>query len=342
MMVKVNKREHLLKTVCRNIINNPRRVDADAVAAFRKAVLQYVDVQNIDRGQALKIYDSEGEVGVMVREAFDVLDASNVLKGLDDREYSPSTGAAYPRNRWYLDLLRDPDDIDEEADRDEDDEDEDDEEIEKVKHHASTVADLLVESGRFPDRPAALHHLLHKPGGRALLASLHKAIKQTKKESTMTRTEALRDIAKGSIIAVAKAMTDENRSFGITEHEFTELATEHAERLFPDKTREGAFAKLFCDNGADSVVLRKAYSLVKALTPTMVGGPDQMHEAVDNTESSEAYRQLEAMAAKMRSASPELSAAQAFERVFTDKRNAGLAAKAHVRPSATTSYPFPR
>src|ERR1700730_10070565 len=28
-------------------------------------------------------------------------------------------------------------------------------------HHASTVADLLIESGRFPDRTEALHHLLN-------------------------------------------------------------------------------------------------------------------------------------------------------------------------------------
>src|ERR1700730_14653429 len=30
-------------------------------------------------------------------------------------------------------------------------------------HHASKVADLLVEAGSFPHRAAALQHLLHKP-----------------------------------------------------------------------------------------------------------------------------------------------------------------------------------
>jgi hypothetical protein len=36
-------------------------------------------------------------------------------------------------------------------------------------HHASTIADLLVEAKSFPHRAAALQHLLHKPSGQALL-----------------------------------------------------------------------------------------------------------------------------------------------------------------------------
>jgi hypothetical protein len=89
--------------------------------------------------------------------------------------------------------------------------------------------------------------------------------------------------------------------------------------------------------------LRSAVAIAKAMpvTPTMVGGVAPTHEAIDNTEQSEAYAQLVSMAEKMRAASPELSAAQAFDRVFTDKRNASLAAKAHVRPSPTTFYPHP-
>jgi hypothetical protein len=104
----MGKCERLLN-VCKNIINNPQKVDADAVAAYRKAVRQYADLQRITPDN---LYQSDGEVGVAVRGAWDVIDASNVLKELDDRERSSETGAAYPRNRWYLDLLRDPDDID--------------------------------------------------------------------------------------------------------------------------------------------------------------------------------------------------------------------------------------
>jgi hypothetical protein len=99
--------------------------------------------------------------------------------------------------------------------------------------------------------------------------------------------------------------------------------------------------------GEEGQALRSACAIANKsmpVTPTMVGGPDAMHAAVDSTESSEAYQQLVDMAEKMRAASPELklSAAQAFDRVFTDKRNASLAAKAHVRPSPTTFFPMPR
>jgi Arc/MetJ-type ribon-helix-helix transcriptional regulator len=261
-----------------------------------------------------------------------------VSKQLDDREYSPSTGAAYPRNRWYLDLLRDPDDIDED-DREDDDDDDD---VEKqTDHHASVVANLLVESGRFGSRSEALHHLLHKPGGRALLASLHKAA-ETAKESTM-KTQELRDIAKGGIHAIAKAMTDENRGYGITEHEFVDLIGKHDPR--PGESEAQTFTRHYTAQTADSLMLRKAHALTKGvanLTPTMVGGPDAMREAVDNTEQSEAYAKLESMAERMRATSPWLSAAQAFSAVFQEPKNAKLAASAHRRPSAaSTSYPFP-
>jgi hypothetical protein len=171
---------------------------------------------------------------------------------------------------------------------------------------------------------------------------------QPEKESTMTRTQALHDIAKGGIHAIAKAMTDENRAYGISQHEFTQLMTEHAQRMFPDKTPEGALAKLFCDSGADGVMLRKAHALTKGvydradLTPTMVGGPAATHAAVSDTEQSEAYAKLQDMAERMRATSPWLSSEQAFAAVFTDPKNGKLAASAHRRPVATTSFEFPR
>jgi hypothetical protein len=345
MMAKVNERRERLLGVCKHIVAG--NVDADAVAAFKSAVIQYADLRHTTPDA---VYAGDGEVGVAVRGAWDVIDASETHKRRGDPNYrSVATGAIYPRgDRWYLDVVADPDDIDEHEDGRDDDDDDDD--VEK-QHHASVVANLLVESGRFPDRPAALHHLLHKPGGRALLASLHKAIKQTKKESTtMNRTQELRDIAKtgGGVVAIAKAFLDEGRSFGIGETEFTQLMTEHAQRMFPDKTPEGAFAKLFCDNGADSVVLRKAHALTKGvydhadLTPTMVGGPAATHAAVSDTEQSEAYAKLEDMAERMRATSPWLSSEQAFAAVFTDPKNGKLAASAHRRPVATTSFEFPR
>jgi hypothetical protein len=68
--------------------------------------------------------------------------------------------------------------------------------------------------------------------------------------------------------------------------------------------------------------------------PTMVGGA----AALDvNNDANEAYQKLSEMAEEQRRRSPTLTVAQAFARVFEK-----LAARAHKRPAATTSYAFPR
>jgi hypothetical protein len=170
-----------------------------------------------------------------------------------------------------------------------------------------------------------------------------------KQESTMesmSHAEFVRDVVKRyGIVSLAKSMVQDEKSYGLDEFEFTRLATEHAQRAYPNMNADAAFAKVFSDNGADGVMLRKAHALTKSpfdLEPVYVGGPDATHDAVNSTESSEAYAQLQDMAEKLRASSPWLSGAQAFERVFTAKENAALAQKAHRRPAATTSYAWPR
>ena len=147
----------------------------------------------------------------------------------------------------------------------------------------------------------------------------------------MTRTEALADIAKGSIITVAKAMTDENRSFGITEHEFVELATEDAQKRFPDKSPAAAFAKLFTDGGADSLTLRKAHAVVKASHAEQMFGPTfPAHAKAVDTGSNSAYGELMSKAEEYRNVHPELSISQAFEKVFTAPANRELAKRERI------------
>jgi hypothetical protein len=207
----------------------------------------------------------------------------------------------------------------------------------RVDHHASTVADLLVEAGTFPHRAAALQHLLHKPSGQALLSRMHKAADQTGKDLLMDRTTELRAIAKaGGIIAVAKAIIDENRSYGITEHEFVELATKHAKAAHPELSGAQAFAKLY-----ENPTVWRACNLLKSMPfvadvePLFVGGADTR----DLSDTSEAIAQLKQLG---RDRWPTASEAQQFANAFTDPANAALAQKAHRRPSPTTSYEFPR
>jgi hypothetical protein len=208
----------------------------------------------------------------------------------------------------------------------------------RVDHHASTVADLLVESGRFPHRTAALDHLLNSPHGNALLARLHKAEAHTGKDHPiMDRTTELRDIAKaGGIVAVAKAIIDENRSYGITEHEFVALVTEHAKAAHSNLTEAAAFAKMY-----EIPEVWRACNVLKSMpfaanvTPVMVGGEDTR----DLSDTSKAIAQLKQLG---RDKWPSASEADQFERALCDPVNHKLARRAVPIPQPTTSYPFPR
>jgi hypothetical protein len=191
-----------------------------------------------------------------------------------------------------------------------------DDSVGKADHHASTVADLLVEAGSFPHRAAALTHLLHKPSGRALLASLHKAAKTEKEQPMESIVKIVKD---AGFIAVAKVMADESRSYGLTEAEFVELATEDAVKKFPDKTPDAAFSQMFTDNGADGLAIRRAHRVVRA---EQLG---TAHAKAADRGSKSAYAELMHKAREYRATHPELSEAQAFAKVYAAPANSELA-----------------
>jgi hypothetical protein len=147
-----------------------------------------------------------------------------------------------------------------------------------------------------------------------------------KKEQPMNnRIATLRDIAKtGGILAIAKVLVAEDRSYGITEEEFVQFATEDAVKKFPDKTPDAAFARMFTDNSSDGLVLRRAHRVVRA---EQLYGPTV--KAADRGSNS-AYGELQARAAEYRKAHPELSEAQAFERVYSDRSNIALAKRERI------------
>src|SRR5262249_4987220 len=209
-------------------------------------------------------------------------------------------------------------------------------------HHASKVADLLVESGKHPDRQAALDHLLHTASGQALLRRMHK---HHEDQSTMTDyKQKLSDLAKrAGVVAICKVLVEDDDAHGISEHELTDIVMEAAKRDHPYLTAAQAFTKMFTDQSEAGVVLRKAFSVVKAagaapyfdLKPQFVGGED----ARDVNDPAKAIAQLKELG---RQKWPTESEVEQFARAFTDPANAKLAAKAHRRPSATTLYPFPK
>jgi hypothetical protein len=214
-----------------------------------------------------------------------------------------------------------------------DDRDDRDDVVAESDNKVSQLADLLIEAGTFASRAEALSWLLRHPNGHQLVRA-HKA----GKELPMGKTETLRAIAKaGGIIAVAKAITDENRNYGITEHEFVALATEHAKAAHPELTEAAAFAKMYeIPEIWRACAVLKSMPLVANVEPLVVGGADTR----DLSDQSEAIAQLKELGARKW---PSASEAQQFANAFSDPAHAKLASRAHRRPSAPAGgiYPYP-
>jgi len=207
-------------------------------------------------------------------------------------------------------------------------------------HHASKVADLLVESGKHPDRQAALDHLLHTASGAALLRRLTKhreEITMSKKQLEAARTAKLRDMAKrGGTVELAKAIASEGKTFGLNESDLVDLISYHDQRS--GESAAQTFARNYESPTADGLAFRKAVQVAKelaSLTPIVVNGntdnPDDAREATDA---------LTRLVEEQRARAPWMTAEQLYEEVM--RKNPELTAKAFRRPAATSIYPFPK
>jgi len=192
-------------------------------------------------------------------------------------------------------------------------------------HHASKVADLLVEAGTFPDRARALAHLLHHKDGQALLDRM-------KKGKTMKR-DSWQDIAKDhGVVAIAKMINADQDAHGISEHELVDLIGKH------DPKPGESTAQTFARNYQANIELRKAVQIAKAtmlVTPVFVGGEDA--RAVNDPK--DALGQINQLVEEQRKRSPEMSAAQAFARVYADNPGLAAAERRQNRPTGHPSYP---
>jgi hypothetical protein len=155
----------------------------------------------------------------------------------------------------------------------------------------------------------------------------------------MDRATQLQSIVKqhGGVQAMAKLFVADGKAHGVSEHELTGLAFEEAKKhALPGERHNTAFARWYSE--PEQLELRKAIQIAKNTLMDMK--PTVVEVGATNVESdaSEAYGKLTEMANAMRAKSPTLTVAQCFARVFEDTANAELAAKAHRRPQATTSY----
>jgi hypothetical protein len=283
----VIERREQLRAICRRAIAGGDVTEAE----LRSATMKYVCAQGDDPRRVLKrLYLDEGELGLSLRKAVAIVSKRQ-------QERSRATGAFHP-----------PDDDGYLLEIDDDDQrDDDDEEADIAK---------AARGGAHGLAAALLNHLHDRLESRLEAYGLAK-----RKEKHM---ESIAKIIKDAgFIAVAKAMADENRSYGLTETEFVALATENAVRKFPDKTPAAAFTRMFTDGGADGLAIRRAHAVVKASHLEQMFGPTFPAHAKARSEGS-AYDELLAKAAEYRKTHSDLSEAQAFAKVFQDPANAAL------------------
>jgi hypothetical protein len=192
----------------------------------------------------------------------------------------------------------------------------------------------------------------------ALLDHLHDALdrkrqrhgfeKTATKESTPMNDSIEKIAADNGPYGLAKILIDDGHAHQIDEHRFVRLITDYAKRKHPELTGDRAFERVFVGDGEASRVLQKAHAICKAATAafdvTIVEPGGETHRTVNDTESSEAYQTLQALADKLHEAATgqgkKLTKEQAFVHAF--ESNPELARKAHWTPvGGSTFYPMP-
>jgi hypothetical protein len=136
---------------------------------------------------------------------------------------------------------------------------------------------------------------------------------------------------------VVKMIATDKDSHGLDEHMLTQLATEHACKIYKDKRPDAAFAALY----SGSIDLRKAMQIAKMPFTVdfqpRVFSQDEAEVHIGETINAA----IESLKEIGRRRWPTASEAQQFARAMTDPANAELAAKAHRRPTGHPSYPPP-
>jgi hypothetical protein len=182
-----------------------------------------------------------------------------------------------------------------------------------VHHLADKVADMLIESGKFPDRSTALSFLMHNRDGIQLLRNMALTNKGLDNMDTVEKLEAaraanLRKLGDGAI-EIAKAVIAKSANVANPEEEFTAVITAHAQKMYPNDRADVAFSKVF----SSDETIRRAYQIVKALPPVLdfqpmvVSGATTFEDAL--ADRSEAYDAIVEMARKLRERVPEMTEA---------------------------------
>ena len=165
------------------------------------------------------------------------------------------------------------------------------------------------------------------PNKRSLAIWLAAQERINKSQEDHTMPINLSDVVKNhGVIALAKFMVEQNSSFGATEHELVELATQDAARRYPSDTPPQAFAKLFME----SRELRDAIEIAKAAV---------LQDAVAEEIERDSRAACDELAKIGKAKWPSLTPSQRFARAF--ETHPELAKRAHRRPGPSTSFANP-
>jgi len=204
------------------------------------------------------------------------------------------------------------------------------------QHFAMQIAHLLIRSGKFPDQAQALDFLLSTQHGAALLQRLRASKRATTNKGAQQMTDP--DF---EVVTIAKAFADTGRAFW-SEHQLTQKIFDYAQLdKRENETPHQAFARHFESNET----FRKAIAVAKVvgLTPVEIEGRqvgDQ--DAVDVADPAEALRQIEAIIARVRARSPDLTQSAAWQKVLAEHPKLARAAIKRPEVNKAMAYPFPR
>jgi hypothetical protein len=152
-----------------------------------------------------------------------------------------------------------------------------------------------------------------------------------KKEKAMDWQKIVKD---HGFETVVKMVAEDSDARGLGEAELTALATEHAQKAYPNLSADRAFARLH----SESLDLRKALTVAKLapanIMPSFVGG--QEARDVDNPKS--ALNQLNRLVAEQRERFPQMSEAQVFARVYANNPELAKREREENTPRGHPSY----
>jgi hypothetical protein len=230
------------------------------------------------------------------------------------------------RSKSALDAFLEGDDA-----TDDDQETERDDGEKAVEKAIATVKKIgRQHGGGAQELASAIVEHLHDKLRRLREARSARRTTKRKEETTMkTREEHLRDIAKNvGVIKVCKDIVGAGDAWGITEAELVDMIGKHDPK--PGESQAQTFARHYEAN----IELRKAVQIAKAfpmqvtLEPRFVGH----REAEDVNDPEDALAQINELVEQQRKASPGLTTAQLFARVYAANPQLAAAERRQNRP----------